>query len=94
MLPGAEILAVDEPVRALQAAYLAEGIVTPKSSQDALHVALASVAQADLIVSWNFRHIVHFDKIRGYNAVNRLNGWRELAIHSPREVVTYEDEDV
>ncbi len=94
ILPDAEILAVDEPVRALQAAYLAEGIVTPKSSQDALHVALASVAQADLIVSWNFRHIVHFDKIRGYNAVNRLNGWRELAIHSPREVVTYEDEDV
>ena len=94
ILPNAEILAVDEPVRALQAAYLDEGVVTSKSSQDALHVALASVARADLIVSWNFRHIVHFDKIRGYNAVNRLNGWRELAIHSPREVVTYEDEDV
>ncbi len=51
ILPDAEILAVDETARALQAAYLTEGIVTSKSSQDALHVALASVAQADVIVS-------------------------------------------
>jgi hypothetical protein len=47
----------------------------------------ASVADCDIIVSWNFRHIVHFDKIRGYNAVNIREGYGVIAIHSPKEVV-------
>jgi len=54
---------------------------------DALHVALATVARADLIVSWNFKHIVHFDKIRGFNAVNLREGYIPIEIHSPLEVV-------
>jgi hypothetical protein len=45
------------------------------------------VAKADLIVSWNFKHIVHFDKIRGYHAVNLMNGYNMVAIHSPPEVI-------
>ena len=85
---------MDTDALALQRAYLSAGIVGPKSSDDALHVALATIAEADLIVSWNFRHIVHFEKVPRYNAVNRLSGWRELAIHSPKEVIVYEDEDV
>ncbi|MEE9295555.1 MAG: hypothetical protein V3W34_11415 [Phycisphaerae bacterium] len=93
-LPTAELVRVEPESLALQAAYLSARIVSPKWSDDALHVALATVAEADLIVSWNFRHIVHFEKIRRYNAVNRLHGWRELGIHSPREVITYEDQDV
>ena len=45
---------------------------------------------ADLIVSWNFKHIVHFDKIRQYNAISALNGYREIDIRSPAEVIDYE----
>jgi hypothetical protein len=52
-----------------------------------LHVANATVGGADMIVSWNFRHIVHFRKIRGFNAVNLKEGYATLAIYSPREVV-------
>jgi len=44
--------------------YLAAGVVGPGSASDAHHIAIATVAQADLVVSWNFKHIVHFDKIR------------------------------
>ena len=40
-----------------------------------------------MIVSWNFKHIVHYEKIRGFNAVNRLNGYKEVDIYSPLEVV-------
>ena len=54
-----------------------------------LHIALATVANADLLVSWNFRHIVRVDKIRLFNAVNLEQGYQALSIHSPREVTTY-----
>jgi len=73
--------------RALRDAYLAAGIVGQASDRDAHHVALATVGRADMIVSWNFKHIVHFDKIRQYNAINRFQGHREIEIYSPPEVV-------
>ncbi|MBI3758820.1 MAG: type II toxin-antitoxin system VapC family toxin [Deltaproteobacteria bacterium] len=92
MLASAELVEVNEAALALQAAYIDAGILTPKWADDALHVALATVAGADLSVSWNFRHIVHFDKAPRYNALNRLRGYREVAIHSPSEVILYEDE--
>ena len=57
-----------------------------------LHIALATVADADLLVSWNFKHIVRFDMIRLFQAVNLEQGYKSLAIHSPREVTTYEAE--
>ena len=53
---------------------------------DALHVAAATVAGADLILSWNFRHIVNYNRIRGFNSVNVRMGYRAMTIHSPREV--------
>ncbi|MCK6486635.1 MAG: hypothetical protein L6R00_21200 [Phycisphaerae bacterium] len=87
----AEILVIDHVVLDLQAAYLGAAIVTSKWADDALHVALATVGGADLIVSWNFRHIVHVDKAPRYNAVNRLHGFSEVAIHAPNEVIEYED---
>ncbi len=54
---------------------------------DALHVALATVAECRLIVSWNFRHIVHFDKIGLYNGVNMSLGYAMISIHAPPEVI-------
>ena len=71
----------------LQRAYLKARVVGAEHGNDALHVALATVARADLIVSWNFRHIVHFDRIRGFNAVNLKEGYLPIEIRSPREVV-------
>ncbi|GAB4162842.1 MAG: hypothetical protein Fur005_21790 [Roseiflexaceae bacterium] len=75
----------------MQQAYLAAGIVTAKWATDALHVALATVSGCELIVSWNFKHIVHFEKIPLYNAVNTLEGYGAVAIFSPREVISYGD---
>jgi len=72
---------------ALQAEYLRAGILGPASADDALHVAIATVSDADLIVGWNFRHIVHFDKIRQFNAINQFQGYPPVDIRSPKEVV-------
>ena len=80
---------VEAPTLQLQQKYLEAGIVTAKSTEDALHVAIASVSGCDLIVSWNFKHIVHFDKIPKYNAVNVLNGYGQIGIYSPLEVIQY-----
>lgn len=75
----------------LAEAYVHAGVLGKASRGDALHVASATVAAADLILSWNFRHIVNFDRIRGYNSVNLSVGYRTMTILSPLEVA-YEDE--
>ena len=89
----AEIVDVSKDALELRDAYLKAGILTPKYSDDALHVALASVSNCTLIISWNFKHIVHFEKIPLYNAVNILNGYSEIKIFSPLEVIQYDEED-
>lgn len=76
----------------LQQAYLDAGVVTRKWADDALHVATATVAECDMIVSWNFKHIVHYDKKRKYNAVNALHGYGGIDILTPAEVIDYEEE--
>jgi predicted nucleic acid-binding protein len=90
-LPVADIVEVSLQAIQLQNAYLNAGIVAPKWATDALHVALASVHHCRAIVSWNFKHIVHFDKIPLYNGVNLINGYDTLSINTPAEVITYED---
>ena len=72
--------------KALAQAYLDANIIGSSSVADALHVATASIAEADLILSWNFRHIVNYDRIHKYNNVNALMGYPPLEIHSPMEM--------
>jgi predicted nucleic acid-binding protein len=81
-----ETLTTSEESRRLRDAYLAAGVVGRGSESDAHHVALATVARADLIVSWNFKHIVHVDRIKRFNAVNLMQGYGLIDIRSPREV--------
>jgi len=69
--------------------YQESGILTSNFYDDGLHIALATLAEVDLLVSWNFRHIVHYDKIRRFNAVNLEQGYKSLTIYSPREVARY-----
>lgn len=71
----------------LHEAYIKARVLGKASKNDALHVANATLAKADMIVSWNFKHIVHYDKIRGFNSVNIREGYGTIAIYSPKEVV-------
>jgi len=86
-LPVVEVVEVSEETLRLRDAYLEAGIVSSQWSEDALHVALATVSGCSLIVSWNFKHIVHFEKIPLYNAVNVLKGHSNVGIFSPLEVI-------
>ncbi|HUT52650.1 MAG TPA: PIN domain-containing protein [bacterium] len=83
-----ETIELSEEIEDLRDSYLEAGVVGSSSSRDAEHIACASVARADLIVSWNFKHIVNFQRIRGYHAVNLLKGYFPIPIYSPMEVVS------
>ncbi len=94
MAASSEQVAVAEAAVLLQQAYLSAGIVARKWEADALHVAIATEGDCRLIVSWNFKHIVNFQKIPLYNGVNLARGFGAIAIHSPQEVIEHEDQDV
>ncbi|MFA7238243.1 MAG: hypothetical protein WC058_15395 [Phycisphaeraceae bacterium] len=87
-----ENVIIDTEVESLRDAYLQAAILSRRWEDDATHVAAASVAGADAIVSWNFRHIVRLDLMRRYNEVNAQRGYRHLNILTPVEVA-YESDD-
>ena len=82
-----ERIVLTEESKDLANRYIAEGVVGESSLNDCRHVALATLAEADVLVSWNFRHIVKLNKIYRYNAINKLLGYREIEIRTPIEVI-------
>lgn len=81
-----EALSLSREAEELAAAYIEDGAVAPRMRADALHIALATVARVDVLVSWNFKHIVNLKRIRAYNAVNLKRGYPLLEIRTPQEV--------
>ena len=70
--------------------YIAEKVVGPTSLDDCKHIAMATLAKADVLVSWNFKHIVNINRIKGYNGVNMKLGYSQIEIRTPYEVVNEE----
>jgi len=87
-----EIIELTPEAIKLADVYLDHNILTKNFSDDARHIAMATVAGADVLVSWNFKHIVHFEKIQKFNAVNMEMGYKPLSIYSPREVTSHDSE--
>jgi len=85
------IVLTEEAMR-LADCYIAENVVGKTSREDCLHIALATVYRADILISWNFKHIVNVKRIRGYNAVNMKYGYATIDIRSPKEIINHEGE--
>lgn len=68
--------------------YVKFGAVPKNSYDDARHIAVATLQKVDVLVSWNFKHIVNLNRIHAYNSVNLREGYSELEIRSPREVLS------
>ncbi len=81
-----DIVITDEAIN-LAETYITEGALTNKSYNDALHIALATLNNADVLASWNFKHIVNLDRIRLYNSINLRLGYRMIEIRTPREIL-------
>lgn len=88
-----ELVRVDEEAVSLVQGYVARSVLGQRFINDMLHIALATIAEVDVLVSWNFKHIVRLDKIRLFNAVNIEQGYKPLTIYSPREVISYATEN-
>jgi hypothetical protein len=86
-----ELIAVTQESIDLATEYLKEKVVGQTSSDDCIHIATATISKVDLLVSWNFKHIVNIQRIRGYNSINLKNGYSTLEIRSPKDLINYEN---
>ena len=85
-----EFVEITEEINLLAEQYVAENVVGETSIDDCRHIACATINKVDFLVSWNFKHIVNVFRIRGYNSVNLKNGYLQLDIRSPKEIIKNE----
>ncbi|WOK04818.1 MAG: PIN domain-containing protein [Imperialibacter sp.] len=78
-------------VKQLAEMYITEKVVGRTSIADCQHIALATINKADVLASWNFKHIVNLERIRGYNSINFREGYQMTEIRTPNEI--FRDED-
>jgi len=86
-----EVIKISNEEINLAKSYVSENVVGKTSFDDCIHIAAATINNVDLLVSWNFKHIVNVMRIRGYNAVNIKNGYKTIDIRSPKDLIYYED---
>ena len=85
-----EYIEISEESIKLADEYIKEKVVGKTSRDDCIHIALATLNRADVLISWNFKHIVNLNRIRGYNSVNLKLGYPPIEIRSPKEMIDYE----
>jgi hypothetical protein len=85
-----EYVYLTDEARKLATCYIDEKVVGRTSFDDCLHIAIATICKVDVLASWNFKHIVNLDKIRGYNAVNLKQGYTMIEIRNPKDLITHE----
>ena len=86
-----ERVIVSAEIIELATKYIEEKVVGKTSFDDCLHIATATIYKADILVSWNFKHIVNVYRIRGYNSINLRMNYIPLEIRSPKEIIEYEN---
>jgi len=80
-----------DEVETLAQTYITEKALGKASENDAYHIALSSVHRLDCLISWNFKHIVNFDKIKMFNSINMRLGYPLIDIRSPLEFLKDEN---
>jgi hypothetical protein len=86
-----EFVEITEEINQLAEEYVREKVVGATSIDDCRHIACATINKVDYLVSWNFKHIVNVFRIRGYNSINLKNGYMQIDIRSPKEIITNEN---
>lgn len=67
--------------------YIENGVISSNFLLDAEHIAIASMEKIDIVASWNFKHIVNINRIRGFNSVNLREGYQVIEVRSPMEII-------
>lgn len=86
-----EFVEITEEINNLAVEYVKEKVVGETSIDDCRHIACATINKVDYLVSWNFKHIVNVFRIRGYNSINIKNGYIQLDIRSPKDIIENEE---
>lgn len=87
-----EFVSITKDVLHLADTYIKEKVVGKTSIEDCRHIAMATIYRADVLASWNFKHIVNLERIKGYNSVNLREGYQLLEIRSPKDLIHYEND--
>jgi len=82
-----EYVALDNESENLAALYIKNKAITRKFLEDAQHIAISTIMNVDVLVSWNFKHIVNLERIKNYNSVNIKYNYKLIEIRTPREVL-------
>ena len=90
--PFLELVTLSQEAERLAKHYITEGVLTPKFESDAQHIAMSTILKVDSLVSWNFKHMVNFFRIKQYNSTNLKFGYQTIDIRTPKEVM-YANED-
>ena len=85
---------LDEEAAILADKYIDAKVVGKTSRADCQHIAMATIVKADVLVSWNFKHIVNLDRIRGYNGINYQFGYNMIEIRTPKEIINYDSSSI
>ncbi len=75
-----------DEVENLAEEYIKAKIIPRKYRDDAVHIARAVIGNADILLSWNFNHLVKLKTIKSVNAVNTLKGYPAIEIATPAMV--------
>ena len=86
-------LELSSEAKQLAEAYINEKALGKASLNDAYHISLASVNRLDCLVSWNFKHIVNYDKIKLFNSINLKLGYPLIDIRTPLEFLKDENDN-
>jgi len=89
-----EKLDINEESQELAANYIKFKAISPKYLNDASHIAVSTVSKVDVLVSWNFHHIVNYRRINLYNSINMMFGYPLIEIRTPREVLNDDTENI
>jgi predicted nucleic acid-binding protein len=87
-----QVLDRNDEVVQLAKKYINSGVLKEKSFDDCLHIAFAAVYDCDILVSWNFKHLVNFKTINGVRIVNATNRYREISLVAPNMLLEEDDE--
>jgi predicted nucleic acid-binding protein len=86
-LASALYINITKEMENLSQLYVYEGALTNKSASDASHIAIATIGGADAIVTWNFKHMANFIRIKQYNSINLSQGYKKIDIYTPRQII-------
>ena len=85
------LIAVDDDIAKLAEKIVTKGVLKQKNIDDCQHIAAAILSDCDIIVSWNFKHIVNVKTIRGIKVITTIEGYKDLLIYQPTALLNEEE---